>query len=239
MSCGRKLILASRLAHGSVGRDLSVFGKYEKAVEEAKKVIELDPDFAFAYVASCLRLSVSLTACEKPRTRLQQAVRAQTGNRLTFWSQRYDIAFLRGDQAGMEREVGSGAGKIRSGRLDFRPRGFCLGIFRPLAAGQEDVAACGGPGSAGGPAGKGGSVRNRSGLVGSLLRECAGGKAERDGGLELSKGRDVEYGAAFALALAGDSSPALKHSRTIWKSAFRRILPSDSVTCRRFAHFSR
>ena len=42
--------------------------------------------------------------------------------------------------------------------------------------------------------------------MGSLFRECVRGQAERAAALELSKDRDVEYGAAFALALSGDSS---------------------------------
>ena len=105
-----------------------------------------------------------------------------------FLLQRYDIAFLKGDKAGMEREVALAQGK--SGAEDWisDQRGFCPGLFRSLATGKEDVTACGGPGSAGGPAGKGGSVRNRSSTVGSLFRECVRGKAERDGSTRAFKG---------------------------------------------------
>ncbi len=55
--------------------------------------------------------------------------------------------------------------------------------------------------------------------------------------LELSKDREVEYGAAFALALSGDSSQAQALADDS-KGGSRRIHRSDSATCRRFAHAS-
>jgi hypothetical protein len=56
--------------------------------------------------------------------------------------------------------------------------------------------------------------------------------------LELSKELYVEYGAAFALAVSGETSRGLTRSPTIWKAASGRTPESDSVTCRRFAHVS-
>ena len=44
--------------------------------------------------------------------------------------------------------------------------------------------------------------------------------------LELSKDRDVEYGAAFALA-SREILRGPRHWRTIWKGVFRRIRQSD------------
>ena len=38
-----------RAPHGFLALIYSVFGKYEKAIEESKKEIELDPDFAIGY----------------------------------------------------------------------------------------------------------------------------------------------------------------------------------------------
>ena len=116
---------------------------------------------------------------------------------------RYDIAFLKGDQAGMEREVALGSGKVRSGRLDLRPGGSCPGVFRSLATGQEmsrravDLAQQAGQ-------------RERAALfeAGAAVWEALFGNAPEArrsamAALELSKDRDVEYGAAFALAACG------------------------------------
>ena len=44
------------------------------------------------------------------------------------------------------------------------------------------------------------------GRVRSAFRECGGGETARRAALDLAKGRDVEYSAAFALALSGESS---------------------------------
>ena len=49
-----------------------VSGKYEKAVEEAKKAIELDPDFAIGYSQSCLNY-VYLGRLEEAENTLQRA----------------------------------------------------------------------------------------------------------------------------------------------------------------------
>ena len=101
---------------------------------------------------------------------------------------RYDIAFLKGDKAGMEREVA--LGQAKSGAEDWisHQRGVCAGIFRSLATGKEHVTACGGLGSAGGPAGKGGYIRSRSSSVGGVFRECGRGKAKRDGSTRAFQG---------------------------------------------------
>ena len=140
-----------------------------------ENAIELDPDFAFGY-AILPSTIITLTAWRKPRTP-SASLRAQTGNPRSS-VQRYDIAFLRGDQAGMEREVALGQGNSELEDWIVQPRGFCPGIFRSLATGPEDVAACGGSGPADGPAGKR-RLCSKAGAatVGSPFRECARGKA--------------------------------------------------------------
>ena len=48
-NCGRKPILGRLTSRVVVGIIYPVIGKYEKAIEESKKAIELDPDFAIGY----------------------------------------------------------------------------------------------------------------------------------------------------------------------------------------------
>ena len=66
--------------------------------------------------------------------------------------------------------------------------------------------------------------RNRSSAMGSLFRECAAARQSAMAALELSKDRDVEYGAAFALALSGDSA----RSQTLANDLERRF-PEDTA----------
>ena len=95
--------------HGFLSTIYQVIGKYEKSVEEAKKAIELDPDFVFGYCQSCLGYQ-ALDRLEEAESTLQRAAERKL-DFPDFWYMRYDIAFLRGDQAGMEREVALGQGK--------------------------------------------------------------------------------------------------------------------------------
>ena len=119
-------------------------------------------------------------------------------------------------------------------KTDVEPRGFCPGIFRSFATGQRDVPAGGGPRSAG-------AHIERAALyqTGAALRDAFFGSAPPHdtvprAALDLSKaGR-----CSMALLLLWPSPgilPGLKRWLMIWKGAFRRTLPSDSITCRRFA----
>lgn len=49
MRCGRKPIPAQCLHTFLAGIIYPIFGKYEQAVNEARKAIDLDPDFAITY----------------------------------------------------------------------------------------------------------------------------------------------------------------------------------------------
>jgi eukaryotic-like serine/threonine-protein kinase len=51
-------------------------------------------------------------------------------------------------------------------------------------------------------------IRNQGGTAGSLFRKYVRGQAERDEALALARDREVQFGAAFAPALSGDSSRA-------------------------------
>ena len=92
-----------------VGIIYPVLGKYEKAVEEGKKVIELDPDFAIGY--NVLAISYQyLDRLGEAENTLQRASERKL-EVPDFLVDRYAIAFLKGDQAGMERAAALSQGK--------------------------------------------------------------------------------------------------------------------------------
>jgi len=103
-------------AHGFLaGMIYPVFGKYEKAVEESRKVIELDPDFALGY----FQLAFSYTYLDR-LGEAGSALQRASERKLEipeFLVQRYSIAFLQGDKAGMELEAA--LGRRKSGAEDW------------------------------------------------------------------------------------------------------------------------
>ena len=137
------------LPHGFLGSSTSTaLGKFEKAAEESKKAIELDPDHPFLYA--------NLAASQLYRNQLaaaQGTLQRASDRKLDvpeLLAVRYQIAFLKGDEPEMER-LATRAQAIRE--LEgwvLRPAGFCSGLFRPLEAGKEYVTARGGPGAGGG-----------------------------------------------------------------------------------------
>jgi tetratricopeptide (TPR) repeat protein len=199
-----------------------VLGKYEKAIEEGQKTIKLDPDFAIGY--NVLAPSyMYLDRLGEVENTLQRASERKL-EIPDFLVERYDIAFLKGDKAGMGREVALGQGK--SGAEDWLSdqEASVLAYYGRLrqASTKSQRAA---------DLAQQAARRERAALfeTGPALWEAFSGNAREARGramgvLELSKGRDVEYGAAFALALSGDSS----RSQTFTEDLERRF-PEDTA----------
>jgi tetratricopeptide (TPR) repeat protein len=180
-----------------------VFGEYEKAGEEAEKALELDPDFAIGYTL----LAFSYEELNRLRE-AEYTLRRASERKLEIPDLlvlRYDIAFLKGDQTGMEREAALAQRKSGAEDWILDHEAFVLAYSghlqqaRRMSQHAADLAQQ--------------SVRRERAALyetGAALWEAFFGNtpAARRGAmaaLELSKCRDVEYGAAFALALAGDS----------------------------------
>ena len=196
-------------------------GQYEKAAAEARKAIDLDPDFVFGYFNVAVN-NVYLGRLGEAENALRRA--AGRGLEMDeFIMLKYDIDFLRGDQAGMERAAARARGRSGGESWISNKEAFALAYSGHLqqarnmsrrAVDQAQQAA----------------QRERAGLweAGAAVREALFGNApqarERSmAALDLSKDREVEYGAAFALALSGDSS----HAEALADELERRF-PEDS-----------
>lgn len=177
-------------------------GAYERGVEEGKQTIQLDPDFAIGY--SVLAFSYEyLGRFGDAETVLQKASERKL-EIPDFLIQRYDLAFLKGDSAGMQREVALARGK--SGVQDWlsNHEAFALAYLGRLeeARGASRTAA---------NFARQEGQRERASLyeAGAALRESLFGNAAEarqhaHAALRLSQARDTVYGAAVALVLAGD-----------------------------------
>jgi eukaryotic-like serine/threonine-protein kinase len=181
-------------------------GNYKKATEEASQAIGLDPDFVVGYwnLAYAYEYLGQLGEAEN-------AVRRAAERKLEipdFLVQRYDIAFLKGDKTAMQQAAASVAGKsgaeewISDHEALVLAYGGRLRQSRALTARAEELA-------------KQANQREEAALfeAGAALREAFFGNplAAREratDALGLSRNKDVQYGAAFSFALAGDNSRA-------------------------------
>jgi DNA-binding winged helix-turn-helix (wHTH) protein/tetratricopeptide (TPR) repeat protein len=202
-------------------------GKYDQVLEEGRKTIELDPDYTFAYdeiASSYFRLDHPQEA-EKA---LQRASERNLDNP-DLLMLRYFAAFLRGDQDGMDREMARAKGKpgaedlishaealhlARSGQVQRAKEMSRRAVDLAQQAGQRERAAVFETGPA---------------VWEAFYGNATAARRDAAAALELSRGRDVEYGAAFALALAGDAS----RSQALANDLERRFPEDTSV---RFAY---
>jgi tetratricopeptide (TPR) repeat protein len=181
-----------------------VFGKFEKAVEAGKRAIGLDPDFVFTYMDLATAYQLLDRFADAEAT-FQQA----SDRKLHLpdsLSQHYDLAFLRGDTAEMDRLV---ALSHRTGEENTISNHEALalaysGHVQQARTMSRQAVNLTPPGDA---------LTAALFETGEILREAFFGnlpEARRRAMevVERSKDRDVEYGAAFAMALSGDSSRA-------------------------------
>ena len=178
-------------------------GRYELSIAAADKALAIDPDRAPSYnskVVSQLRLNRLADA----EVTLHRATERQLGDFPEFFLARYFIAFLNGDgedvkrKAALAREKSATVDMIshvealalaRSGRLQEARRTSAVAVDIPQKAGQRERAALFDAATAVWEAFYG----NRSAARERVTRV-----------LELARGREVDYAAAFALVLAGD-----------------------------------
>jgi tetratricopeptide (TPR) repeat protein len=181
-----------------------VLGKYEQAIEQAKRAIALDPRFPFAYV--------NLSTAYHILGRLREAdntLRLASDRKIevtVLVIERYIVSFLQGDQASMDRTAAQAKGTpIEDWMTD--QEAFVLVYSghlrqaRNLVRTAADLAM---------PAKREAAALYVAGAAiwQALFGKAAEAKQSAKAALALSRGRDVEYGAALALVLSGDSFQA-------------------------------
>jgi tetratricopeptide (TPR) repeat protein len=181
-------------------------GKYEESVEEAKETISLDPDFTPGYVNLSYTYAYLDRLAEAENTLQRASERKIEIPELLLL--RYQIAFLRNDNAGMDREVALAKGRpgaedwishsaalvlARSGQLRLARRMSRRAIDLAQQEGQRERAA-----------------RYETGVAvwEAFFGNALAARQSAMAALDLSKGRDVEYRAAFALAGCGKMDSA-------------------------------
>ncbi len=209
-------------AHGLLsGIIYQGLGRYEEAVEQGNQAVELNPDVAAVYVGLISDYLYLDRLNEADRSLQVAAERKVDSADLSLL--RYLTAFLRGDQAGMEQEMVRGRAKAED--LISYQEAFAQGYSgrlqqsRRMSQRASDLAQRSG-------------ARETSALfeAGAAVLEAFVGyasvaKQKALAALELSRDREVEFGAGLTLALLGDSA----QSQTLANDLERRFPEDTSV----------
>jgi len=176
-------------------------GQYERGIQASEDAIRLDPSILYGY-GSLASHNLALNRFSEAA----DALRLAAGRKLEysgFLVTRYYLAFLKGDQAGMDREVTRAPGEhasdtmshhqalvlARSGRMLQARTMWERAIAAARQAGNREAAAL---------------YEAAAAVSEAHFGNKAAAKERAQAALELAKGRDVEYAAAFSLALSGD-----------------------------------
>ena len=179
-------------------------GRFERAIEISRGCIAARPDVGFCYANLASSYFFTDRFAEAESTLQQLSERKFEGP--TNLVMRYNIALLRGDKDQMDQIVARAKGKhgaehrldhaqalalARSGRLQAAARLSIRAVDLALQEGQREPAA---------------SYRAARAVWEAVCANAAAAKNSAMAALDLSKGRDVQYAAGFALGLSRDSS---------------------------------
>ena len=183
-------------------------GHYDKAAEEGQKAIELDPDFAIGYENVAFAY-VYLNRLPEAEALLRKASERKI-EVIEFSLCRYFIAFLRNDQAAMERETTQRQAKLEAqgwfehqealtlayqGRLKEADRLSERAVILARQGGLLERAA---------------QFEGARAVWNALFGNREEGQRSAAAALSLYRSRDADYGPAFALALLHESAQAHK-----------------------------
>jgi serine/threonine protein kinase/Tfp pilus assembly protein PilF len=180
------------------------FGQFDKGAEVARKTIEMRPDFPVGYLQLGFNQQFGGDVTEAEKT-FQRASERKVET-LDFFPTRFDIAFLKGDQAAMDREAAQAQGKVGAEDAISLREGFVfayagrLGEARKKARRAVDLA------SQAKQPGRAALFQAAAAQWEAFYGNVTAARQGAAAALELSKDRDLEFGAAFALALSGESS---------------------------------
>ena len=181
-------------------------GRFEEAIAEGRKAIELDPDFAIAYFNIAVN-NVYLNRLDEAENVLRRA--AGRGLEIDeYLMLDYNIAFLRGDRAGMERVAAQARQRSGGETWISNQEAFALAYSGRLQqartmsrravdhARQEALPE------------RGGAWEAAASIREALFGNAAEARTRALAAFALSKDREVEYCSAYAMALSGETSQA-------------------------------
>jgi DNA-binding winged helix-turn-helix (wHTH) protein len=193
-----------------------VLANYKGAVEEARKAIELDPDEATGY-ALLADDSIYLNDFQGAENAVHMAEERGI-DRVGMARPRFELAYAKGDAAAMRREVEfaqahpemqdrvldrQAFAEASEGRLKNAITLSRHAVALALHGGKREQAAL---------------FETRAALWEAFFGNSQEARRNATAALALAANREVEYGAAVALALAGDATQAEKLANDLEKN---------------------
>jgi tetratricopeptide (TPR) repeat protein len=177
-------------------------GQYERGIEAGEKAIRADPNLPFGYAVAQHYFLLDRYA------EAADALRRAADRKLEMpemLGNRYYLAFLSGDQAGMEREIARAPAEhsedwmahnqalvlARSGRMREARTLWTHAIAMAQQDGRHEAAAI---------------YEAAEAVCEAHFENLAAAQTWARSALKFGKGRDVEYASAFAQSLSGDSA---------------------------------
>ncbi len=183
-----------------------VFGKYDDAIEEATKALKVDPDFLISYaILSAAYQSRGSLGDAESTLQKAEALKVEIPE---LQLAQYDLDFLRGDLNGMERAAESSSGIqpvnewITQHSASVLASGGQVQKARRAAENAEEMAEQAGNSEAAALYKAGTAVWE--GFFGNTIEA----RQDADATLKLSTDSGAVYGAAMAMALAGEATRA-------------------------------
>jgi serine/threonine protein kinase len=183
-----------------------LLGQYEKSLVEAREAVRINPERGLSY--TCLvSVYICLNRLKEARAAAEEA-QARKLDSPDLHYLLYQLAFLQNDAAGMAQQVDWAAGKPQvenvlltfeadtaaySGRLGKARELSRRAVASAQRAEEKEVAA---------------GDESEAALREALFGNAAEARQRATAALALSTGRDVQYGAALALAFASDAARA-------------------------------
>src|SRR6202166_815203 len=183
-----------------------VLGRYEKAAEEGHKAIDLAPDTYTGYFL----LGYNLVYLDRPGE-AEDVLRRASERKMEapFLSHlRFDLAFLKGDSTGMQREVAEAQGKPGAEDWMSDRQAFALAYTGHLQEARRWSHRASDLARQAGHRERAALFETRAALWEAFFGDAPVAKRTAKDALALAENREVRYGAALALAMSSDASQA-------------------------------
>jgi tetratricopeptide (TPR) repeat protein/predicted Ser/Thr protein kinase len=183
-----------------------VLGRYERAVEEGRKGIELAPEAYVGYYLLAYNFVYLDRLAEAEDLLRRTSERKMETPSLSYL--RFDVAFLKGDSAGMQREVAAAQGKPGTEDWISDRQAFALAYTGHLQEARRWSHRASDLAQQAGHRERAALFETRAALWEVFFGNASMAKLTAKEALDLAKNREDRYVAALVLAMSGEASQA-------------------------------